>query len=320
MSRRILHVLTSISNPARYRSRAELYRAFARHMNASSNVRLWTAEAAFGDREFEVTEADNPYHLQLRTHAEVWHKENLLNLLIKKLPPEAEYIAWVDADVQFVNPNWAEDTIDQLQSFDVVQMFTDCSDLDSHFRPDVTGNHMKGMVYCWRKGIPKVKQGPDTGGYERTAGHCGYAWAIRRNALEKIGGELLDFSCVGSADYQMATAFMGNVDETIPKGVSHAYIRRIKEFERNAQVLQRNVGYVPGLVLHHWHGKKSSRGYEWRNQILINHAFNPDTDLVKDEQGLYRLNMDGSYRMIHMRDALRAYFRSRNEDEPSGVI
>jgi hypothetical protein len=46
---------------------------------------LYTAEVAFGERHFEVTEAGNPRHLQLRTTSEIWHKENALNLLIQRL-------------------------------------------------------------------------------------------------------------------------------------------------------------------------------------------------------------------------------------------
>src|SRR5437867_5368381 len=65
------------------------------------------------DRPFEITESTNPRHLQLRTYSEIWHKENALNLLINRLPPEARYICWADADLFWTNNRWCQDTIDR---------------------------------------------------------------------------------------------------------------------------------------------------------------------------------------------------------------
>lgn len=311
-----LHVVTAITNPVRYKSRPALYREFVKHIAANPHATLWTAEAAFGERPFEVTEEGNPNHLQLRTRVEIWHKENLLNLLIEKILREtdAQYIAWVDADVHFARNDWAEETIEQLQHYDVVQMFSECRDLDSQYNP-VPDSFMNSMTYCWLHGKAPVKS--QLSPYTRSAGHCGYAWAIRRDALEKIGGKLIDFAIVGSADYQMACALMGKASETLVAGAHSRYNERILEWEEKARELHRNVGYVPGLLLHNWHGRKSSRGYVWRNKILVEHQFNPDKDIGYDEQGLIKLNMDGSDRKILLRDALRHYFRSRNEDELS---
>ena len=80
-----LHVVTAISNPCRYASRYRLYRAFEKHM-ADSGAILTTVECAFRDRPFEITEPDNRFHIQVRTNDDLWHKENLLNLGISRLP------------------------------------------------------------------------------------------------------------------------------------------------------------------------------------------------------------------------------------------
>jgi len=93
-----LHVVTMLENPLRWRSRYSNYWMFERECQAARAI-LYTAEVAFGERHFEVTQASNPRHLQLRTTSEIWHKENALNLLIQRLPAEAKYIAWIDADV-----------------------------------------------------------------------------------------------------------------------------------------------------------------------------------------------------------------------------
>ena len=95
-----LHVIAVISNPVRYASRERLYRDFARHVE-QAGATLWTVEAAYGDRPHLITEPTNPRHLQLRTKHELWHKENLVNLGIARLPADWKYVAWVDADVMF---------------------------------------------------------------------------------------------------------------------------------------------------------------------------------------------------------------------------
>src|SRR5882672_6877612 len=95
------HVITMISNPVRYASRYRLYRKFARQMK-HARVNFWTVEVQTGDRPFAVTHHDNPHHIQLRHWDELWIKENALNIGISKLPNDWETVAWIDADVEFV--------------------------------------------------------------------------------------------------------------------------------------------------------------------------------------------------------------------------
>ncbi len=49
-------------------------------------------------------------------------KENLLNLLLAKLPPSAKYIAWIDIDIHMCSRTWAKDAIELLKKVDVVQL------------------------------------------------------------------------------------------------------------------------------------------------------------------------------------------------------
>jgi hypothetical protein len=74
--------------------------------------------------------------------------------------------------------------------------------------------------------------------------------------------------------------------------------------------LKRNIGYVPGTILHHWHGKGRDRKYNERWKALVDHKFDPIMDLKRDWQGLYQLNP----LKWGLRDAIRQYARDRNED------
>jgi len=52
------------------------------------------------------------------------------------------------------------------------------------------------------------------------------------------------------------------------------------------------------------------RHYSDRWKILVDNKYNPESDLKRDAQGLYSL----TDRSPGLRDGIRTYFRSRNED------
>lgn len=295
-----LWVVTMVSNPSRYRSRYDLYQRFKTGVERAG-ANLLTVEVAFGARPFAVTEADNPRHLQLRTSDELWHKENALNLGIERLPQDWKYVAWVDADVEFVRHDWAEETVHQLQHYHVVQMFQNAVDLGP------TGETLKidtGFVWSWQNHTL-----PITSKYYGQW-HPGYAWAARREAIDALGG-LMDHAILGAADRHMAWALIGRGLETASPELSVGYRRRVAIWQDRANAhIRQNIGYVPGTITHHWHGRKKDRKYHDRWQILLRHGFDPDHDIKRDWQGLYALSDRG----LRMRNDLRAYFRQRNED------
>ncbi len=316
----VLDVVAVVSNPVRYRSRYDLFRAFGRHVE-EGGARLTVVEMAYGNRPFEVTRAGDPRHVQLRSAHELWHKENLINLGVARLPRDARYVAWVDADVTFARPDWVQETLQQLQHHPIVQMFAEAHDLG----PDGTIlNSFRSFAYSHAHGVPRTRGGgagyyggtPTTmPGHPRIAywHHPGFAWAARLEAIDALGG-LFDVAVVGEADYIMAKALVGEGLDVLYPGVSPGYRKAVSDWQRQALKLRSDLGYVPGTVLHHWHGRKASRQYWDRCKILTDTKFDPTVDLKRDWQGLYQLVDHDEARSILLRDAIRAYFRSRNED------
>ncbi len=325
-----LYVVTAVFNPERYRSRYRLYWDFEKHV-IDSGGQLFTVEAAFGERPFEVTRPDEPNHIQVRTDSEIWLKENLLNIGVSRLPKDWKYVAWVDADVHFARPDWVSETVQQLQHFNVVQMFSYAMDM----APDYSGlEHTYGIgirpaswAYCYVNDMPKVNTNlrktledgrmskevrKTSDGYGLLKGnyywHPGFAWAMRRKTWDDVGG-LIDYSVLGAADYLMAAAMTG--DLALSDWMNPNYKRWIWEWKKRAdKYINGNVGYVPGLLMHHWHGKKASRGYKDRWKIFRDHNFDPELDLKKDWQGVWQL----TDRSSGLRDDIRKYFRARDED------
>ena len=287
-----LYVVTVIFNPRRFRSRYRLYRTFAKEM-ADAGVQLLTVEIAFGDRPFEVTNAFDPWHLQLRTSVEMWHKERGLNLGVEKLRrmvPCAKYIAWIDADVSFTRSDWAQETIQMLQHHPFLQLFGCTANLD----PD---DHIQwSCPSCLREFLEKgyFKGASTIAPAYATGGHPGLAWAATTAALDSVGGGLLDICIAGSGDSLMANALKGNWNQGVGldfkndlSGFAPGFLEYIKQWGIRAEAFHGNVGFVPGTVTHHWHGKSDQRGYKPRMDILRKWKFDPATDLRIDAQGLY---------------------------------
>ena len=142
-----------LENPLRWRARYRNYWMFQRQIETSGAI-LYTCEIAFGGRDFEITEPNNPRHLQLRASSELWRKENALNLLGQRLPPEAKYLAWIDADVQFARPDWAQETLHLLQHYDVIQMFSHIQNIGPSYEPLTFVEAFYGIT--WRTGRRRI--------------------------------------------------------------------------------------------------------------------------------------------------------------------
>ena len=312
------YIISVVSNPVRYQNRWKLFKQFQEHMN-SLGANLITVEQAFGNRDFQVTERDNPKHLQLRSVDELWHKENMINIGIQylcQLDPDWKYVAWVDGDIEFQRRDILTETVQQLQHYDWVQMFSDAVDFGPN--GETLKVHKSFMAQYHKYGEPKLygQEFLDYGCYGINKGdfwHPGWAWAAKRSSIEKV--PLLDRAILGSGDHHMALGLIGMAHYSLPKRISDSYKDYIINWQEMAEWhIRRNVGYVTGTIIHFWHGKKKNRRYVERWEVLTKNRFNPHIDVIEDCQGLLRLNEHHGFRYIKLRDEIRRYFRQRNED------
>jgi len=299
-----------------------------------SGVDLVTVEIQQGDRPFAITSPDNPNHIQLITQHELWLKECALNIAAKRLYelwPDWKYMAWIDADVMFLNPAWVTETISALQRHRVVQLWTTCVDLNHQMNPL---NTIKSFAWCYRESL----RNPDSIGVEvdgkfqynmgtsewkhyaatgKPFWHSGFAWAIRRKTYEDLGGPhdggIFELGILGSGDHHMALAFIGDVTRSCPN-IKGGYQNALQEYQtRCDKFVQKDLGYIDGTIAHYFHGSKVNRHYRTRWNILLSNDFEPLHDLKKDPNGLYML----TDRNIKLRDEIRLYFESRDEDNPN---
>jgi hypothetical protein len=315
-----LYVVTVVFNSQRYRSRWRLWQDFEKRC-AEAGAVLYTVEVAFGAREFAITSADNPRHVQLRTWSELWLKEAAVNIGVSRLPPQAQWIAYVDADSRPVRDDWANETIHALQHHACVQMWSQYHCLDSKMELSTTSHSfMASYLNGWPTLPPKASKAdgyypyPKAGAAARRSwpGPPGLAWAWRKDAWTQVGG-LLDVCILGSADWYMACGLIGQIDENVvPTKFSADYRAAIYDWQDRAKVIRRDIGMVRGLWVHYWHGSMAKRGYATRNKILMDTGYSPVRDLKRDWQGLYSFTDRAP---IALRDGVRSYLAGRDEDQ-----
>lgn len=302
-----LHVVTALSNPLRWRNRYQNYFDFAHHCE-SHDAQLITVELQTGERPHEITDKNNPFHLQLRSRDELFHKENLQNIGFKLVPQDAKYVAFIDADMIFTRTDWVQETLHQLQHYDAVQMFSSFTDLLPEFR---TGPTHPGFMWSYFNRPELLGKGCYG---SKWLGSPGGAWAYRIEAFRLLGG-LLERCILGAADAHMAYGLVQrDASETaLHNEIQHGteqYKLYIKAWQANAAQLRKNVGYVDSHMIHKWHGPRTRRGYSERWQILERNAYDPYIDVTPDQNGVLELTGNKP----KLRDDVRAYFRSRSED------
>jgi glycosyltransferase involved in cell wall biosynthesis len=291
--RDVLYVVLPYFNYCGFKRRQELFIKFVHEIQHVKGVRIVVSEL--------VGPAPLPKlsvwkHVKNRSDSPVWMKEKLINVGIKNLPDEWKYVAWIDADITFLNPNWVQDTIEALQTNDIVQMFRTAVNLGPNNEAIKVD---KGFGYMHAgSGTPYIKT--DKYGYW----HPGYAWACTRSAFRGMGSSLLDWAILGSGDRHMAMAWIGRVLDSCPGTVHMSYKVMLMEYQYKCKNF--SISYVPGTILHHWHGRFEDRKYKERWNVLVQHAFNPIEDITMS------LNLTPSGK--RMEQDLKAYFEGRRED------
>jgi len=296
-----LYIILPYFNYCQYKSRTRLFLEFVKRIYNNSLVKIVIVEGTPKGVPFDLPDfTDRIFlHIKVELQYRVWIKENLINLAIKNLPIDWNYVAWIDADLTFINPSWAEDTIQLLKTHDVVQMFHTASQLGPEGEVLKTD---KGFIYQYLKsGHKYIKT------YKYGFWHPGFAWACNRKGYNTMNG-LIDFGILGSGDHHMALALINNVHNSYPGGIHLNYQKKLYEFQTRCKDLK--INYVPGSIIHHFHGSIADRRYQERWNILVKNQYDPDTDIYYNENGILQLTEKGK----RLQEPIDNYFQGRNED------
>lgn len=275
------------------RPRANL-RRFQRQM-VRAGVPLYGTEAYLKHQTPVTAGWPGWEQIQVTRRHVMFLKESLLNLTEKRVPEHFNKIAWLDADVDFSNPNWLQHTDEALDAHPVVQPFSEA------IWTGRDGATVHREIACASLAQPD----------KYLAGHPGFAWAARRELWTEHGG-LYPLAVLGHGDMVNAAAFYGADLKDIQRGFGRepgalwaweAWREGVLNWTR------RNVGCVAGTIYHEWHGDREDRAYAKRLDFL--EGMNPDEHLEEDERGILRWSDDAPPELLVR---VRSYFESRRED------
>lgn len=287
--RRRLAVITCHFNFRGYqRPRANLLR-FLRMMERAG-VPVFGAEvilprqtsAVGGLPNWKVIIADPAKHI-------LWQKEALLNVALSLVPKQYNAIAWIDADLDFTNPDWVAQSEQALTTSDVIQPFHEA------VWTQEDGSVERRTPSCIITGLDR-----------KFHGHPGFAWAVRREVLERAGG-LYPYCLLGNADTLMALSFLRT---PLWQRCKEALGTNHSEYERwQLSIGQVSTGFVWGQLWHEYHGSRENRRYNERIEIV------KSLDCIEaatiDETGLLSWTPQASQ---DLRYQVEDYFIGRKED------
>ena len=249
----------------------ENFRNFAK----SYGINFQTVETTFPGQEFLLTKPNNePYDLQYKADWIFAMRENLVNVGVKHLPDDWQYMSWIDQHIFWMDPYWFEKSIWLFEHHNIVHM--------------LNGNdfwNMQNTTDYSLVGFGNLYAQYGMGFESHDPRQCGLAWGMRREIFEQVGG-LFDL-CIGTkCDLYQNYAYAGRVYNYQTN--SYEYAQKIKEWQENAiRVYDRKLGFLDTKVVHFMHcidGCKTS-DYNLQINALNRFGYSPNNDLKRDEEG-----------------------------------
>jgi hypothetical protein len=300
----IINVICVYYNFCKYNTRKQLTLEYIDRMNKTPKVNLYIVELILETEIFEITDANNKNHLQIKTKYMLWFKENLINIAVNKLlDKDWTHFAWIDSDVIFENNNWIDETLHKIQHYDILQLFSHAHYYDKYMNI----NCIKiGCIYKQYNGII-AGAGPGHG-------HPGLAWAISRNCYEKIN-KLPELFIVGGGDSRIKYGIF-NRDKIVNKyeDENEIFHEEFKNYILKLPIVFDNVtiNYIDCNIYHFYHGSHKNRKYFDRYKLLSKYKYNPFNDIKYNNFGL--IEPSESFNPKLLLD-IEEYFKERLEDD-----
>jgi hypothetical protein len=280
-------------------------------------------ECVIGDAQAELPENANIKRVYAKNL--LWHKESLLNRLIAELPPQYEYVFWVDADVIFENDDWLAEGVRELETYKIIQPFEygvhldrdqtsfsqNPADINRQMKERIVAGERLENIRVWQSFCATLRKNPGRiiDHYD-LHGHVGFAWGARREVLRKV--PLYDKALIGGADHIIAHAAAGQIPHQC---ITRAFAEDLDEVLEWSRSFYR-VGFVPGTLLHLWHGELAKRDYLKR--IQVNTAKIKEIK-QKDRNGLYETDDDSFVHQYFETREVRSDDYSTFDNDYSGM-
>jgi hypothetical protein len=266
-------------------------KAFDKFFDGIKGYNYKIVECVIGDAEPELPAQFEKVY----TKSLLWHKETLLNNIVKSLPAKYKYIFWLDADILFTNPNWLEESVNVMKAgANMIQPFEYCVHLQkgeiepsfyvNAYKRDCSNPVLRHKM-MWRSFCSNHSTGLNSNANYDVHGHVGLAWGIKREVYDKIPGGFYDKALIGGADHIMAHAGAGHINHhCITKSFTED-ISSVNDYSTKMfAAVGGKLGFTPGDVYHIWHGELKDRQYLKRITEFTPAAMRINQ---RDENGFY---------------------------------
>jgi hypothetical protein len=320
-----LNVVVVHFNPSAYARRAVLVNECIQRLvqtqlrlsdvaNPSVHLDITVVELCYGATPAEIDPNNFPTVKTICCRCDqrhkMWSKEQLINIALddQYLSMETKYVAWVDSDIAITTETWVEDIVACLSQHDLAfgQIWSTCDMLgpteEAEEKPILTvssfcSQYAAGKTYtaCHHE--------------DRDYWHPGFGWMATLSAIRATNG--LIAKTLGSADRHMAMSFLGLAVETVPDGISEAYLDQVLTWQESVKNNGIALVHVPCHLKHFWHGPMHRRRYMERWDILKKHRFDPSIHIQYHHTGLYLWISSCPPGLI---SDVADYFNQRDED------
>ncbi len=249
-----------------------------------ANIPYFIGEVAYKKHALVFAPADHIF--QYRSESCMFYKENLVNLVVSRLPAQYTKITLIDADILFADTDWYNVVSKKLNECAVIQPFSEACYLNIHFHTFETKK--------------SYASSPD-------GGHNGFAWSFQRHWLET--NPLFEYAIIGGGDTMLK-------HRLIQKPLQSAHKLYEKDFNKFNPGNAVSIGHCPLKICHLPHGTLENRQYGTRTKELTTklgsmNIKNISDVLVKRDDGL--LEWKEAHRTA-LNAHIMAYFLRRNDD------
>ena len=247
----------------------------------------YTLELVYEGRKPEISSSKNVFHVT--TNSYMFHKENMIRVLEKKIPSKYKKLLCVDADVIWKRETWYSDISKALDTYDVVQPFERAHWLDLTYK----------NTELMRETVLHLKDETWNAKY-----HPGFGWAFRRDWYNSCG--FFDYAVSGSGD----TLSVGHwLSKKFPKNFKSLPNPMKFQYSKFCKNKPPKIGYCEDLDIYHlYHGSRTNRQYVDRHKMI---------DVNEDILRLTTKNKDGILEWRdteHWNPIFLNYFESREDD------
>lgn len=224
----------------------------------NAGVPIYIIELTYEGREPELLNIPNTF--QVKSNSYLFHKDNLWNILEKKVPDIYTKLLYLDGDILFKETNWALEISSLLDKYDLVQPYKLVKQLGIEYKNNINYiSYMKAYESRGEEVLSNKYSHPSTG----------YCFAIRRGWVKQIG--FIGMAVLGGGDY-LICSFMSNIDLT---NYSAHLFRNLPYVHKEYNYLKTklsnaNFKYGCGnlIIEHLYHGTHKNRQYATRSELI----------------------------------------------------